>query len=212
MIHYKRLIRKGRFDSTEPEFPLLDRYIKPGDWCLDIGAGIGKYSCRMSALAGPEGRVLAFEPADENFAILTANARHFPFRNVSLINLAVSERQTRVELRTPLRPSGLLAYGLTRIVPENALPPDNEVISHSLAIAIDSLALENPITFIKIDVEGHELDVLKGMKQTLARYHPVVLVEINDPTVSTFMNDSGYTGSRKEGSPNILFIPLNSYI
>lgn len=207
MVHYKRLIRKGDFDSTEPEFPLLNRYIRSGDWCLDIGAGIGKYSCRMSALAGPEGRVLAFEPADENFAILTANARHFPYRNVSLINLAVSENQTPVELRTPLRASGLVAYGLTRIVPEKTPLSKDEVISRSLAITIDSLALENPITFIKIDVEGHELPVLRGMEQTLIRYHPVLLVEINDPAVSTFLAALGYTGNPSHGSPNILFIP-----
>lgn len=47
----------------------------PGDWALDIGANVGHYTKRMSDLAGPEGRVIAFEPVPDTFAVLCANAQ-----------------------------------------------------------------------------------------------------------------------------------------
>src|SRR5262245_6887232 len=99
---YHWLIRGGRFRSPEPEYRNLSSYCGPGDWVLDIGANVGHYSCRLSALVGSAGRVFAFEPIPETAALLASNIECFPHRNVTLLNLAVGNRTGIVNMKVPV--------------------------------------------------------------------------------------------------------------
>ena len=69
-VHFSRQIARGKFRSEEPEYFLLSSLLKKGEWAIDIGANVGHYTARFSELVGPEGRVIAFEPVPETFAIL----------------------------------------------------------------------------------------------------------------------------------------------
>src|SRR5690242_7899597 len=75
---------RGRFRSHEPEFETLAALVHPGDWVLDVGANVGHYTLRLSSLVGESGRVIAFEPIVDTFAILAAMVRHAPHRNITL--------------------------------------------------------------------------------------------------------------------------------
>src|SRR5512144_2877298 len=91
-VYFSWEIKRRRFMTDEKEFALLDSFLRPGDWALDIGANVGHYTLRMAELVGREGRVVAVEPVPDTFALLAANARLFRYENVTLLNIAASDR------------------------------------------------------------------------------------------------------------------------
>ena len=109
-LHYHRQIRNQTFETTEPEFLILDELISAGDWVIDIGANVGHYPKRLSDLVGPQGRVIAVEPVPETFTLLAANVSLFQHRNVTLLNLAASDRTAVVGIRIPTLATGLKNY------------------------------------------------------------------------------------------------------
>ncbi len=146
-------IKSGRFETQEAEFELLAEIVGEGDWVIDLGANIGHYACRLSELVG-DGRVIAFEPVPATFAILSANARHFRHQNVTLINAAASNSSESVRMMTPDLDTGLPNYYQSQITDDG----DFSV----MALPIDGLGLPHIIALIKIDVDGIEMDILKG--------------------------------------------------
>lgn len=199
-IHYRRLIRRNEFTPDEPEDAILDALVRPGDWVLDIGANIGHYTKRFSDLVGQAGRVIAMEPVPATFSLLSRNARYFRYSNVTLLNFAASDSCQEVNFEVPFLGSGLKNYYMARIV-EGA----HEL--RVLAISIDSLTISRPLALAKIDVEGHELSVLKGMSGLIRRDTPVLIVETRSEDVIALLETHGYSWDRLEGSPNILFRP-----
>jgi len=190
---YHRQQPAGRFTSPEPEFERLHQLVSPGDWALDIGANIGHYTHRLSTLVGPTGRVIAFEPVPETFALLAANVSDLA--NVTCINAAAS---TQPQI-------------LTMDVPDDSFGLQNQYRAHLgagsmsvLCIAIDGLNLPGRIRLAKIDVEGHELECLQGMRSLLERDRPDLIIECGD-RVAEFLATFGYKASKFPGSPNTFF-------
>src|SRR6266581_7664130 len=82
-IHFRRQMRRGTFVTPEPEYAILPTLISVGDWVIDVGANVGHYTKRLSELVGPTGRVIAFEPVPETFALLAGNLQVFQNTNRS---------------------------------------------------------------------------------------------------------------------------------
>lgn len=200
-LQYGVQIRYDRFYTQEPEFAVVADIIRPGDWILDIGANVGHYTKRFSELTGPTGRVIAFEPVPTTFALLASNARLFTHSNVTLFNAAVSDRFGPVGMAIPQFDSGLTNYYEAHL----SAPTESDL--SVLAMNIDSLGLEARIALAKIDAEGHEAAVLKGMRATLQRDMPVLIVETSSPEVIASLESLGYRHERLPESPNILFRP-----
>lgn len=196
--HYRRLIRQNEFTPDEPEDAILDKLVVPGHWVIDIGANIGHYTKRFSDLVGLGGRVIAIEPVPATFSLLSRNVSCFRHSNVTLLNFAASDSCGEVNFHVPRLGSGLKNYYMARIV-ESA----GEL--RILALPIDSLRISHPISLIKIDVEGHELAVLTGMSELIRRDHPVLIVETHSEEVINLLEGLGYSWSRLERSPNVLF-------
>ena len=76
-----------------------------------------------------------------------------------------------------------------------------------MCLSIDSLELPHRVALVKIDAEGHELGVLRGMVSLLGRDHPVLIVEDNSEVVETFLAELGYTSEKLPGSSNRIFRP-----
>src|SRR5438105_15643228 len=72
-IYFRRQIQRDRFITSEPEYDLLSSLVADGDWVVDVGANVGHYAKRFSQLVGRTGRVIAFEPVPETFALLAGN-------------------------------------------------------------------------------------------------------------------------------------------
>ncbi len=197
-IYFAYQIRRNRFFTDEKEFAIVDRLVSPGDWVLDIGANIGQYTKRFSELVGDSGRVIAFEPVPDTFELLTANAQRFRQKNVTLFNAAASDQCVALGMAIPTLGSGLSNYYAAHLTPTaNGLKV--------LTFPIGNLLFPQAIRLAKIDAEGHELAVLRGMENLLRRDQPTLIVETFAADVEKFLLGFGYRVKQIPGSSNKIF-------
>jgi FkbM family methyltransferase len=196
-MRFRRQIRSGTFiPHNEPEMRVISNTVRSGDWVIDVGANVGHYTCHLSNCAGRAGRVIAFEPIPQTFALLTANVLALDHHNVTLLNAAASDRLGVAAMSLPKLPSGLTNYYRAAL----AQSGDYSV----LCIPIDTLNLP-PVSLIKIDAEGHDLAVLRGTQKLLERDKPTLIVECAlDDEVAGWIRERGYELTRAEGSPNVV--------
>jgi FkbM family methyltransferase len=179
---------------------VVDALVRPGDTALDIGANWGLYMWRLAERVGPRGRVYAFEPNPGHTKRLHAirGTRSW----ITIHQVALSDRAGEADLHVPIieerRVSALASLG----VPPDRTAVVHEVVSVPLARLDDLLPGDGrPVAFIKCDVEGHEPSVLHGAEQTLRRWQPSLLIEIEqrhqhgriDQTIDG-LNALGYEG------------------
>jgi FkbM family methyltransferase len=196
-VFFYRLIRHRGFFTDDKDYALLDQFLKPGDWALDLGANFAHYTLRMSDLVGQSGRVIAVEPMPDTFALLAANARLFDNANVSLLNVAVSDTIATVGIELPRFAEGLPNYYQARLT---SAPAKFSVMT----LPVDLLNLPQEVRLAKIDVEGHELPVLQSMRRLTERDHPVLIVETGAQETIDLLHDIGYVTERLPGSSNLL--------
>jgi len=197
-LHFRRQIRVGNFASAEPEYAKLSDWVAQGDWTIDIGANVGHYTARLSQLVGRSGRVLAFEPVPHTFELLVANIAALGAANVSLFNVAVSAEAKTVGMSIPQFDTGLANNYEAEITTQGGQ-------FDVLAIALDSLHLPHRVRLIKIDVEGHELQALRGMQELLRRDHPRLIVEGTSESVFEFLQALNYKFDAIPQSPNRVY-------
>ncbi len=190
-------IRKGEFRSDEAEWKHLSQWLKPGDWCIDVGANVGRYSLRMSELVGPTGQVIAFEPLTHTFEMLTHFVDKGGYRNITLFNAAASEQSCLIHIAVDLFPvskNHIFDTSTGSRVSSQA----SERSDSKLGLSIDSLDLPHRVALVKMDVEGHELAVCKGMRLLIQRDWPVLIVEDHDTGtgVPEYLQALGYVGRR----------------
>ncbi len=193
--YYSWQIRRGRFATHEREFQILESFVEAGDWAIDVGANVGHYTARLSKLVGPAGRVIAFEPVPRTFELLTANARQFPYPNVTLMNVALSDSPAVAAMDVPTGEGGAYLAHLT----------EHDTGLNVLCVPLDAITLPRPVRLVKIDAEGHELSVLRGMKQLLQRDRPALIVEVSHDESVEFLRGFGYTKEKLPSSPNCIF-------
>lgn len=157
---YLALHRAGLMGRADRAF--LARAVKPGMTVLDIGANIGVYALYLARLAGPTGRVYAFEPAPDLFAALDAARRLNRALNLQAFACGLGDRDATLRLQRSFFNSG-----------DNRLGAGGPFAGDATAVPIrrgDDLLAEAPsVDFIKIDVQGWELHALRGLEETLAR-------------------------------------------
>lgn len=160
--------------------PALKPYIPDDAVIVDVGAHAGQFSKLFSKMA-PAGHIYAFEPGAYALSILKKVKAVKRLNNVTIAPYGLSDSAGEAALHTPIKNSGSLGFGLSSLSADN-----NNRRTHATSIALTTLDLffeQNPpqkIDFIKADIEGWELNMLKGAQKTLARYRPAVMIEIND--------------------------------
>jgi FkbM family methyltransferase len=153
---------------------IIDRYVRPGDTVLDVGANIGLVTLRLSKRVGSSGTVHAFEPNPAIADRLAASLRASNARNVKLHRIALGDVRGTAQLHIPNRNAGMASLVDGRFV-------DNETCEVAVC-CLDDLEL-GTIDFIKIDVEGFEENVLRGFSRALQHHPPkIILFEQNDET------------------------------
>jgi FkbM family methyltransferase len=170
-----------RFRSGEYERPVQDRItglVRGGDVCYDVGANLGFFSVLLARLAGPTGAVYAFEPVPQNAALIERNARLNQLQTIKVRNVAVSNRDGSSDLLLARHVGGAM-------LEEAGTPPDLAGRLTVRTATLDKLVEDReipPPSFVKIDVEGAELSVLRGMQRILRESRPTVLLELDDST------------------------------
>jgi FkbM family methyltransferase len=199
--NFSRQIRRGTFRSPEPEVAEVEKILRPGDWAIDVGANVGHYTCQMARLVGAAGRVLAFEPIPLSFALLTANLRAAGLVNVSLFNLALSERVGVLRMAVPAYDeTGLDNYYRAHIAEQGNYPV--------LCTPLDAIPVPGVVRLVKVDAEGHDLQVLNGMQSLLARDRPTLIVEgSSGGPAGVWLRERAYSVRALPGSSNIIATP-----
>jgi FkbM family methyltransferase len=182
-LHYLRSLR--RFDVAER--PILRALISPGDHVLDLGANVGWYTKTLSELVGPSGHVYSVEPVPPTFELLSHCVRRLHLHNVTLFDCAVSDRAGAAVMEVPLYDSGGENFYQARLIGRKEWTSGLRTFTVPLRSA-DSLFLGLPKgpSFIKVDVEGHELTVLRGAQGIIRHSRPAMYVEVtSDPDQPT---------------------------
>ena len=187
------ILQLGLYDLPASE--VAWRLFPEGGCSFDIGANLGYFSSLLAARGGPHARVVAFEPSPEVFAQLSENAALWG-TPVELRQQAVGDRDG---VSTLLVPTEKLNGGLARLrEAKSPLNPDAPTQSVSVpVIRLDSLEPRPRIDFLKIDIEGAELNALKGAEQLLAqRLIRDILFEDHEGSASavlTLLRAAGYS-------------------
>ncbi len=140
---------------------VLSGLVEPGTTLVDVGANIGWFSVIGSRLVGPSGKVLAFEPDPDNMRLLRANIRRNRAHNVRVLPAALSDKRSIALLSQSSENRGdhrlsCPSHGERRICVKTTTA-DIELAQHAGQVGV-----------IKLDTQGSEAKILRGMQETLS--------------------------------------------
>jgi FkbM family methyltransferase len=160
----------------------LQQIVRPGMTVLDVGANLGLYTVLISRLVGPTGSVIAFEPDPDLFVMLKKNCIRNGCANVTAHNVALGSGRSRLVLHKRIFNAGAntLGAGSSRFFLSEV---EVDVVS------VDEFLPDLQPNLIKIDVQGWEFEVLRGMHQTMAA----------NPNIALYL-EYWPTGLRRAGS------------
>ena len=161
--------------QEEKELVLLSKLIRKGDVLADIGANYGLYTKFLSMFAGENGQVHSFEPIAKTFTVLNNNIQTLALKNVRAHHCALSDSDGKATMEVPSYSDGGENLYEARI--SESTEPSSEVVH--LSVFDELMGPDTSFHFIKCDVEGHEINVLKGAKEHLKNDQPLLLIEIN---------------------------------
>lgn len=187
----RRLFLNKIYESRETEY--MSGHLSEGDVFVDIGANVGYFSLIAAKHVGKKGRVFAFEPAPSNFDKLLYNVKLNNFDNIDCYPFAVYDKESSMPLfLNSLNEGGnsLVEFdGNAGQIQIEAVTLDNFIARHYPSLVIK---------LIKIDVEGAELNVVRGMRNILkAKSAPEIICEVLSNSyreISFYLSEYGYKG------------------
>ena len=186
------------------EIQFMLNHLKLGYTAVDIGAHKGAYTYWMSKYVGKEGRVFSFEPQPVLYNQLVSLIKHSNNKNINLEASALSSAKGKDTMKIPgggTSPSASLINKKSQNISETILIKKTTLDDYFYK------KNQIPVNFIKCDVEGHELEVLKGGEQLLRKFHPIISLESearhrgidNVISVFDFLNKLDYKGFFVDG-------------
>ncbi|GAB2769418.1 FkbM family methyltransferase [Amycolatopsis magusensis] len=177
------LARRTSFVDTE--LHALTEVVRPGDVCVDVGSAAGLYSQALSHLAGPTGVVHSVEPVSFSHPVWSRVLGAWERTNVVRHPVALGAEPGRAAMRVPFRTYGPDTSRSYLDWNTHGLGSNAEFSHHADVLVevdtLDGLHAATGLTrldFVKIDVEGGELHVLRGGTRAIERYRPTLLIEI----------------------------------
>jgi FkbM family methyltransferase len=166
---------------SEDQLRVLERILRPEMTFVDVGANHGEFTL-FAALRLPQGRVISFEPASENYGKLKRNVDLNNLSNITMVQAGLGERAGTATIyrSNELYSDGTSNKGLhSQFVGRG----EDAVIETITILRLDDYAAEQGIDRIdvmKIDIEGAELPALRGSDSVLRRFHPVIFLEVSE--------------------------------
>ena len=178
-----------RYEHTVQE--KIVKYINKDAIIFDIGSNIGQYALIFSELVGEEGKVICFEPDYNNFTFLTFNKLKNRCHNIETNNKGLGAQSTKLKFYKDAKTGGRTSSFKKEYVKGNQIFEDtNEVVVSTLDIEIEKHGIPN---FVKIDVEGFEDEIIKGLTKDLDQ--TVFFIEVRKETKKTvfkYFSERGY--------------------
>jgi FkbM family methyltransferase len=207
-LHYARALRHAEL-SEEPDLGVAIQLVRPGDRAIDLGANVGLYTLFLSRAVGERGLVCAVEPVPPTHDLLAYTTRSLGLHNVRLLQSAASGSEGTVTMQIPH-----FEWGGENLYQARIVGGSRSEGQRSFTVptrTLDSIAdeLGSPITFVKCDVEGHELVCVQSARRLLERERPAWLIEVSsDPDAAGsqagalfgLLALSGYRAFRWDGS------------
>lgn len=156
----------------ESEISVFRRLVKDGQFVLDIGANIGSFTVPLAHLVGRKGAVLAFEPERQGYHNLCGAVALNNLPNVYCVQHAVGKENGQI-LVPELDPDIVTNFGGVSLKTDYGDTPMYNVP----LTTIDKVIGDKPCHFMKIDVEGMELDVIEGAVNTIRNHRPILYVD-----------------------------------
>lgn len=198
---------RGNYELAETRF--CERVVAPGATVLDVGGNIGLYALQFAQLAGPTGRVHSFEPERRNAARIRENLALNGFENVTVVEAAVFSENGVIGLNV-----FAVAYNAWHSVGPVRMPDPSgadalveaQEVQNVEAVTLDAYCERidgSEIDLLKLDVEGAEIDALRGAAGLLAtRSIKRILFEVSRPQIEALghapdaafrlLTDNGY--------------------
>lgn len=181
--------------------------IPPDGIVLDVGAHAGQFTKLFAAMV-PEGHVHAFEPGSYALSILRTVMSFRRLSNVTVHACGLGDASEVDVLNVPIKGSGSVGFGLSYVGDSHG--SERQTVTEEIIVRrLDEVVMECRIPrvdFIKLDIEGSEMRMLAGARETLSRFSPALFIElVNDnlarrgdsiETLTGFLFDLGY---RPEG-------------
>lgn len=179
-LHFRKKLQNATIHS-EPELSVVEKLVYPGDSVIDVGANFGLYTRFLSEAVGENGNVYAFEPTFDMYRVLRNNAETLPLLNTQVFQMACSESVAELNFYIPRRPDGSLNYYEASVEKETIT--GDFTVCRVPSTSLDRFAAAHvmgEVSFLKIDVEGHEIAVLKGAREILTEQRPKIFLEVNE--------------------------------
>lgn len=157
---------------------IMKQFIQPDDVILEIGANIGYYVLMEAKILSENGYIYAIEPEPSNFDLLKKNVQLNKIENIELKNIAISNKKEIAKLYIG-KASNL--HTLIKKTEENI---SNEFVEVETETVDSFMTGRRPVTFIRMDIEGYEVNIFENMENTLALPSlKKIFIEIHPPSV-----------------------------
>ncbi len=174
----RELFIHGKREVSGTDLLYNNNLVEAGEIVLDIGANIGYFALIESELVGDKGKVYAVEPSFVNYERLKENIAINGFDNIATYNLAIGDKQGKAKMYVSNRSNW------SRLI-ERELPDKiNDVIEVELETVDSFLEDKAKPTFIRMDVEGYEINIFRGMPKTFQLEKLSVFVELHPAILS----------------------------
>ncbi len=159
--------------------PVLRPLVPDDGVVFDVGGHAGQFAKLFAGLV-PRGRVFSFEPGGYALSILTRVVRLRRLSNVTVVPTGLSDAAGSAVLHMPVKASGSYGFGLSHLGADETRrrQRDEEISLTTIDAFCDQQALHR-LDFIKADIEGWELRMLTGGARAIARFRPVILLEVS---------------------------------
>jgi FkbM family methyltransferase len=170
----------GSWDQNMGDW--LRSEVSPGDFCVNVGANVGYFTCLMSRLVGSEGHVVAIEPRSDLVVLLRENLKVAALKNVEVHQVAATSKSQRLTLF--INPKNT---GDNRMFDPRKTTGGGNHTAHGFAqrpkrrkvrgVPVDEILKGRFVDFCLIDTQGWDHEVIRGMKGSLTRKLPLMVVE-----------------------------------
>lgn len=174
---------KGDYPQSEYQQEALEkayeqiRQVSNFEMAIDVGANVGLHSLRFSQKFK---NVISFEPSSINFECLTENTKNY--NNIKTFKSALGREQGQLELRLPSNSGNYGAFSF-----KDFAKSKEELIKEVVPVVeLDQFMLAP--SFIKIDTQGYEVEVIEGGIETIKKHRPVILAEVERKQLQAMHN------------------------